>query len=267
MLPAELVDDVVAAKTLAGGHNSVFDQLTLAQFIARGAYDRHVRRSRLAYRRRRDRLIGALQRRVPEVRVSGIAAGLHALLELPAGQDESEVVARAARRGLAIEGLGPYNATQGHRRPALVVGYGTPPEHEFTAAIARLCAGLNEVSGPRPRGRRAQEERRRLRLAAARSAPASKTGSDGEVPAGDGLWAGSRWNRCRSAQPTPSCPRARPWPTRWRVAPSSNCAPSLPNDQAKSGYGCRSSRCQTELACCASPSPMPMTTRPRRAKT
>lgn len=142
VLPDDLVDEVVAARTLADRQGSALDQLTLAQFIASGAYDRHVRRSRLAYRRRRDRLVAALERLAPHVRTTGIAAGLHALVELPAGRREADVVARAARHGLAVEGLGPYCATERHDRPALVVGYGTPPEHAFTAAVARLCAVL-----------------------------------------------------------------------------------------------------------------------------
>ena len=125
-------------------HSATLDQLTLAELLESGAYDRHVRRSRLAYRRRRDRLVEALHRQAPEVRVTGIAAGLHALVELPAGQMEAQVVARAEKRGLALEGLGAY-AFEGHEAehaPSLVVGYGTPADHEFTAAVARLTASI-----------------------------------------------------------------------------------------------------------------------------
>jgi GntR family transcriptional regulator / MocR family aminotransferase len=141
-LPAELVDDVVDAKSLADRQTGTLDQLTLAQFIASGAYDRHVRRARLAYRRRRDRLIAALQRDAPHVRVTGIAAGLHALAELPGDHDERAIVARAAEHGLALVGLDAYRGSGRRRGPALVVGYGTPPEHAFTAAVARLGAAL-----------------------------------------------------------------------------------------------------------------------------
>jgi GntR family transcriptional regulator/MocR family aminotransferase len=73
------------------------------------------------------------------VRVSGIAAGLHALVHLAPGQDEEAVIARAAQRGLALEGLSTYG---GSADPALVIGYATPPQHAFTAAVARLCAAL-----------------------------------------------------------------------------------------------------------------------------
>jgi GntR family transcriptional regulator / MocR family aminotransferase len=141
-LPAELVDDVVQAKSLSDRQTGTLDQLTLAEFIASGAYDRHVRRARLAYRRRRDRLIAALQCEAPHVRVTGIAAGLHALAELPADHDEGAIVARAAAHDLALEGLDAYRGSGQRHGPALVVGYGTPPEHAFTAAVARLRAAL-----------------------------------------------------------------------------------------------------------------------------
>ena len=101
-----------------------------------------MRRARLAYRRRRDRLIAALQCEAPHVRVTGIAAGLHALAELPADHDEGAIVARAAAHDLALEGLDAYRGSGQRHGPALVVGYGTPPEHAFTAAVARLGAAL-----------------------------------------------------------------------------------------------------------------------------
>jgi GntR family transcriptional regulator / MocR family aminotransferase len=142
VLPGGLLDEVIAARLLADRQGSVLDQLTLAEFITGGGYDRHVRRSRLAYRRRRDRLVGALAQAAPQVRVTGIAAGLHALAELPADQDEAAVVARAAARGLSVEGLSSYGTAPAPGRPALVVGYATPPQHAFTGALARLAAVL-----------------------------------------------------------------------------------------------------------------------------
>jgi GntR family transcriptional regulator / MocR family aminotransferase len=144
VLPGGLLDEVVAARLLADRQGSVLDQLTLAEFITSGGYDRHVRRSRLAYRRRRDRLVEALARAAPLVTVTGIAAGLHALAELPAGQDEDEVLDRAAGHGLLVEGLRPYYAGGRPGRAALVVGYAAPPQHAFTGALARLTAVLAE---------------------------------------------------------------------------------------------------------------------------
>jgi GntR family transcriptional regulator / MocR family aminotransferase len=146
VLPGYLVDDVVAAKDAAGRLSSSIDQLTLAEFIGSGGYDRQVRRARLAYRQRRDRLVLELSRRVPQVRVAGIAAGLHALVMLPAGVREPDVVAEAGRRGLMVQGLAEFGAGVQEHDPALVVGYATPPGHAFSTAVARLCAVLREVA-------------------------------------------------------------------------------------------------------------------------
>src|SRR5262249_60872458 len=59
VLPADLVDEVVAVKSAAGRLSSSLDQLTLAEFLASGAYDRQGRRVRLAYRRPRGPPAGA----------------------------------------------------------------------------------------------------------------------------------------------------------------------------------------------------------------
>jgi GntR family transcriptional regulator/MocR family aminotransferase len=144
VLPARLVDDVASAKALADRQGGIIDQLTLAQFIDSGGYDRQVRSRRTAYRRRRDRLVAAVHRQAPDLRIAGVAAGLHALLELPDGADEDEVVSRAGARGVAVHGLGSFTAPGTAHRPALVIGYGTPPAHAFTTAIARLCTVLAE---------------------------------------------------------------------------------------------------------------------------
>jgi GntR family transcriptional regulator/MocR family aminotransferase len=144
-LPADLVDDVIAAKAVADAGSGAIDQLALAQLIAGGGYDRHIRRSRLAYRRRRDTLVAALARHVPGSRVTGIAAGLHALVRLPEAVAEADVVARGARHDLALEGLGAYAGPGVTHPPALVTGYATPPAHAYTGALARLTATLREV--------------------------------------------------------------------------------------------------------------------------
>ena len=142
-LPDDLVDDVAAVKRIS--QVSAIDQLTLAELISSGAYDRNVRRARLTYRRRRDRLLAALEPHRPAVEVTGIAAGLHALVRLQAGRSEDDLVARAARRGLAIEGLDAYRTGPARHGPALVVGYSRPPDHAYTAAVARLAAVVAEA--------------------------------------------------------------------------------------------------------------------------
>jgi GntR family transcriptional regulator/MocR family aminotransferase len=152
-MPPVLLDEVVAAKEAAGAHTSSLDQLTLAGFLTSGGYDRQIRHARLAYRRRRDRLATVVRRHAPRVEVTGIAAGLHAVLGLPGDQSEDDIVADAAANGLVIEGLASFGSGGASHGPALVIGYGRPPEHAFTTALARLGAVLARATAaraPRP---------------------------------------------------------------------------------------------------------------------
>ncbi len=144
--PEDLMHQVIAVKKACDRLSGSIDQLTLAEFISSGGYDRQVRRARLAYRRRRDRLVAALAREVPDAQVTGMAAGLHALVRLPDGMAEDDVLARARRRGLHLLGLEAFRSGEQHVGPALVVGYATPPGHAFSTALARLCAVLREAA-------------------------------------------------------------------------------------------------------------------------
>ncbi|WP_392899396.1 PLP-dependent aminotransferase family protein [Streptomyces sp. LN699] len=142
VVPAGLVDEVLAAKGLTDWMSGAPDQLTLAEFIRSGAYDRHVRSMRLRYRRRRDALVEALAPRTA-VTVSGIAAGLHAVLDLPAGT-ERPLIQAAAWHDLALEGLSRFRHPDSAMpaRDAVVLGYGTPSESAWSGALAALEAAL-----------------------------------------------------------------------------------------------------------------------------
>jgi GntR family transcriptional regulator/MocR family aminotransferase len=145
VVPPRLLPDVLSAKSLTDRHGSGLDELTLAELITSGEYDRHVRRSRLMYRRRRDRLIAALGAAMPGPPITGVAAGLQAVLRLPPGVREADVVAAAAARGLALDGMRGHCAHGITHPEAIVIGYGTPAAHSFTTAVARLCAVLQAL--------------------------------------------------------------------------------------------------------------------------
>jgi GntR family transcriptional regulator / MocR family aminotransferase len=107
-------------------------------------FDRHVRSMRLRYRRRRDELVATLARRAPGIRVTGMAAGLQAVLELPRGTERS-VVQAAARQGLAVSGMTEFRyevANSGWQLPeqeALVVNYAAPSDSAWAGALDALC--------------------------------------------------------------------------------------------------------------------------------
>ncbi|GAA1866017.1 MocR-like pyridoxine biosynthesis transcription factor PdxR [Asanoa iriomotensis] len=139
VLPARLVEAVVEAKRHTDYHTEVVGQLTLAELITSHGYDRHVRAARSRYRARRDLLLSRL-RGEP---VRGVAAGLHALVPLPpGGPRESDVLASAARHGLALGDLGSHWHAPGDHPQGLIVGYGTPSESRYPAALDVLARVL-----------------------------------------------------------------------------------------------------------------------------
>ncbi len=143
VLPERLVEPVLAVKGEREAWASALDQLTLAELITSGGYDRHVRRMRQRYRHRRDQLLGTLADRAPHVRSTGIAAGLHLVLRLPAGT-EARTVRAAAAAGIALDGLAAFRHPAAGPAPVdgLVVGYAAPPDHAFRSAIDALAGVL-----------------------------------------------------------------------------------------------------------------------------
>jgi GntR family transcriptional regulator/MocR family aminotransferase len=164
LLPPELVPAAITARTMADGGGPRIEEWALADFVAGGGFDRHVRAARQRYRGKRATLLEALAGALPGARVRGIAAGLHAVLELPPGSVEDEVVERAKRDGVHCQGLAAF--TRAHPQPpSLVLGYGLPSERQIQQAVATIAAAVaaaasNEASRsspapPRPRrGRR-----------------------------------------------------------------------------------------------------------------
>jgi GntR family transcriptional regulator/MocR family aminotransferase len=142
VVPTELVPRLRAVMRWDDAYVGIVDQLALAQLIRSGGLDRHLRRCRARYRRRRDRLGQAVAEHLPHAHLSGIAAGLHAVLRLPGEVDERELLARIIRHGVEVAGLAGF-----HRRPAeaprgIVIGYATPPEHTYTNALNALITAL-----------------------------------------------------------------------------------------------------------------------------
>ncbi|MFW0796159.1 PLP-dependent aminotransferase family protein [Gordonia sp. CPCC 205515] len=137
VLPPQLVGTVVAAKGIREPNASVLDQLVLADMIDSGAYDRHIRRSRQYYRRRRDLLAGRLAE--VGIEVPGVAAGLHALIPVDP-EVETQILIEAGRRGFSIAGLSWFRHPDARDAPrgGIVVGFGTPRASAFSADVDAL---------------------------------------------------------------------------------------------------------------------------------
>jgi GntR family transcriptional regulator/MocR family aminotransferase len=139
VVPPRLLSAVLAEKALADRHSNVLDHLVLADLIEHGDYDRHVRRARLRYRRRRDELARALAGCAPVRRAAGVAAGLHAVVALPEGTGDA--LARLDQAGVAVNDMSRYTATP--NPDALVIGYATPPGHTWPTALTAFTTAIS----------------------------------------------------------------------------------------------------------------------------
>jgi GntR family transcriptional regulator/MocR family aminotransferase len=143
VLPTHLVGALRETLRYEETHVNLIDQLALAHLIRSGDLDRHLRRSRSRYRRRRDALAQRLAAAVPSARLSGIAAGLHAVLRLPeATVSEPELLTLLAHRGVHVDGLSSYYNNPEAADLGLVIGYATPPQHAYEPAMTALITAL-----------------------------------------------------------------------------------------------------------------------------
>ena len=127
VVPPRLLDAVQRQQRQVDFGVSRIEQHAFADFLSRGELDRHLRRMRARYRARRDALVEALTEALPEVRVHGIRAGLHVMIQLRDGDRGRVIQEEAARRGVALTALSDYylDRTRG-----------------FVDAAARVCAVL-----------------------------------------------------------------------------------------------------------------------------
>lgn len=144
------MEPVVEAKQQADLYTESLSQLVLADLITTHAYDRHVRATRLRYRRRRELLLDRLTG-FPELTAHGVPAGLHTLLTLPADwPPEDEILSFCARRGVALRGLSELHVDAQGRPAGLLIGYAAPPEHAYRPALDALSDTLKKLkTGPR----------------------------------------------------------------------------------------------------------------------
>jgi GntR family transcriptional regulator/MocR family aminotransferase len=145
ILPSWLVEPMAQAKIMDDRGSPVFDQLAFADFVARGEFDRHLRRMRPRYRELRDTLVERLAARLPELEPVGVSAGLHVMTWLPPDLGEEPLREAAATRGLGVYGLAPYWTGDG---PAgLVFGYGSLSRREVVEGIDLLADVVAAVRG------------------------------------------------------------------------------------------------------------------------
>ena len=148
LAPPKLHDDLVAAKRNADLGNPVLAQLVLAELMASGELERHMRFVRRRHRRRRDAMIEAIATHLPTAQVHGTAAGLHLMITFPGIVVDTDIAAVAIECGVKVHPLSWHRQRPG--RPGLVLGYAarTPTEiHEGITVLGSILAAVPSAPG------------------------------------------------------------------------------------------------------------------------
>ena len=147
VVPPWLLAAVADEKDLADCGTARIDQHAFAGFLSRGELDRHLRRMRTQYRRRRDLFLDELARALPEARIRGIAAGLHATVELPDDYDEPAIASQARRRGIDLTTMHEFWIPPSSGHPTLLLGYAQLPIPAIPAAVGAIADAVRSSRG------------------------------------------------------------------------------------------------------------------------
>lgn len=143
VLPMPLVQPFSQGRALVDRHSEVSTQHVMAQFMAQGHFQRHIRRMRRAALSRRNVLKAGWP-----VDISGLGnmpavdAGLHVKVAVDSHDREQDLVARAQAMGVEVNPLSSYwlddCETPVDKRAGLVLGFAAVPEPEIAEALLRL---------------------------------------------------------------------------------------------------------------------------------
>lgn len=140
--PEPVIRVLARTRPLTDRAPATLDALALADVLASGAYARHLRGARQAIRHRHEVLLAALASSLPGWTATPARAGLHVHVTLPPGLSEEEVVARAARNGIALTPAAPL--AQQARPPAVLLAFAHLPPERLRGGVARLARALAE---------------------------------------------------------------------------------------------------------------------------
>jgi GntR family transcriptional regulator/MocR family aminotransferase len=157
VVPQSLLQAISQEKLLADRGSARIEQHAFADFLTRGELDRHLRRMRARYRRRRDALVDALTEALPEAIVRGVAAGLHVTAELPDAVDERALQAEARDRRVELETMAEYRPDITRGPTVLLLGYAQMPESTIRAGVEELARAIRAARARSRRTRTSQD--------------------------------------------------------------------------------------------------------------
>jgi GntR family transcriptional regulator/MocR family aminotransferase len=155
IVPTDLREEVAHARRATDIHPAVPDQAVLADFMAAGHFERHLRRMRTEYRARLDALTEAAARHCEGLlRLRPVTTGLHAVADIEVDADDGAVFREAMARGVEVMPLSNF-CFDPRSTPVrgLMLGFAPVRPELFDAGMERLAAAI-EAARRKPRSGR-----------------------------------------------------------------------------------------------------------------
>ena len=146
VLPTELMERFREKLGFYGCTVPSFEQYTLARFLSRGHFEKHINRMRKFYRSRRNRVIGMLETCPFADRLTILEqdAGLHFLLKIDTTLPDGVLVEKLRSCGIQIHALGHYYHGQNLDTHMLVVNYAQLNEEILAGALEELAKKIED---------------------------------------------------------------------------------------------------------------------------
>ncbi|MDQ6423613.1 PLP-dependent aminotransferase family protein [Paenibacillus sp. LHD-117] len=148
VLPVRYVEAYRRLKWFADRHTSTLEQLILARFMEEGYFDRHIRRMRKIYRKRRETLVSGLRKHLPEAHILGESAGMHLVVEFSDIRFTDKLMERIRVEGVQVYAVEHYVLVKGRHEHQIVMGYGGLPPEAILEGVARLAKAIRPDRPP-----------------------------------------------------------------------------------------------------------------------
>jgi GntR family transcriptional regulator/MocR family aminotransferase len=143
-VPADLHRTFVAIRSSSDLHPPAIDQLVVADLIADGHYDRHLRRMRAACRERLDALAHAIRRYASgALHLRPVQTGLHAVVDIAQDVDLDRLVVEAVAHGVELMPLAAYFLERATAPRAIVLGFGAVDAHAIRHGMENLARAID----------------------------------------------------------------------------------------------------------------------------
>lgn len=135
-----IIEKLFAAKTATNSHTSMLPQILCAEFFERGYYDAHLKKLIAVHKERRDAMMAALEKNMPEgTKWVFPDGGLFTWVELPGGIDTTELLKEAAAYKVAyIAGAGFFVGNTGEGKNCMRISYGNVTPEKIEIGMKRL---------------------------------------------------------------------------------------------------------------------------------